>query len=103
MGISTERAKILTSLYFTIIIWKGDESNFVTIYLNIHLRSCFHKREGNKIRKRKNIQILTRSLFAYFNDFTSKITANDGSRLGKTKMNMFPICRILRSMGYFDQ
>jgi hypothetical protein len=63
----------------------------------------FYKREGNKIKKRENIQILTGSFFAYFDDFTSKITANDGSRLGKTKMNMFPVCRILRSMGYFDQ
>jgi hypothetical protein len=63
----------------------------------------FYKREKNKTRKRKNIQILTDSFFAHFKNFTSKITANGRSRLGKTKMNMFPVCRILRSMGYFDQ
>jgi hypothetical protein len=54
-------------------------------------------------QKRKSIQKLTGSFLAYFDDFTSKITTNDRSRLGKAKVNMFPVCRILRNMSHFDQ
>jgi hypothetical protein len=54
-------------------------------------------------RKRKNIHILTDSLVAYFDNFASKITTNDGSRFGNAKVNMFPVCRILCHMSHFDQ